>query len=401
MLRAYLLSICLATLSWAQIGTSTITGRVTDASAAVLPGANVTIVQKGTNFTFNATTNEEGLYRVVSLQPGSYRVTVEAGGFKRAIFDDVTLRVGDTLAVDVAMQLGQLTETVEVASTAPLLETETSATGSVMSGNTLYELPLYQRYINSTLNLVPGMTSGGYAYGGDLGSYHLAGQRNGAIGIFEDGVNGNDQLGGTGTIKPLQNSVAEVKVISTVPPAEYGHSAGGVVSVVKKSGTNEFHGMASWFGRTRMMQHRLFFDKFRTSQLDVPTFFMQPDANLGGPIVKNKTFFYFGYQRLHEKKSAQVTAITPTLAMKAGDFNFPGCLFQCDLRSFHHSSDPHRNRNVYRGLQRRQSMLDTRPVPQQHDPAKSVQSGCSQRPWIRSMGRAQFREQLQLRRTGE
>ena len=145
MLRAYLLSICLATLSWAQIGTSTITGRVTDASAAVLPGANVTIVQKGTNFTFNATTNEEGLYRVVSLQPGSYRVTVEAGGFKRAIFDDVTLRVGDTLAVDVAMQLGQLTETVEVASTAPLLETETSATGSVMSGNTLYELPLYQR----------------------------------------------------------------------------------------------------------------------------------------------------------------------------------------------------------------------------------------------------------------
>jgi hypothetical protein len=317
-------------LAWSQIGTSTITGRVSDASGALVPGANVTIVQKDTNFTFTTQSNAEGLYRVVSLQPGGYRVTVEASGFKKAVFDDVVLRTGDTLAVDVVMQLGQVSETIEVSSTAPLLETETSATGTVVSGNTLYELPLYQRYINSTLNLVPGMTSGGYAYGGSLGSYHLAGQRNGAIGIFEDGVNGNDQISGTETVKPLQNSVAEVKVISTVPPAEYGHSAGGVISVVKKSGTNEFHGMASWYGRTRMMQHRLFFDKFRTSDPTptrpdgVPTFFMQPDANIGGPIVKNKTFFFFGYQRLHEKKVAQVTAVAPTAAMKAGNFNFPG-----------------------------------------------------------------------------
>jgi hypothetical protein len=180
------------------------------------------------------------------------------------------------------------------------------------------------------------MTTGGYAYGGDLGAYHLAGQRNGAIGIFEDGVNGNDQGGGTATIKPIQNSVAEVKVLTTVPPAEYGHSAGGVISVVKKSGTNEIHGMASWYGRTRMMQHRLFYDKVRTSDPSpgrpngLPVFFMQPDANVGGPIVipklyngKNKTFFYIGYQRLHEKKVAQVDATTPTLAMKQGDFNFP------------------------------------------------------------------------------
>ena len=213
---------------------------------------------------------------------------------------------------------------------ASLLETETSATGTLVSGTVLYDMPLYQRYINSTMNLVPGMTSGGYAYGGDLGSYHLAGQRSGAIGIFEDGVNGNDQQGGTGTVKPLQNSVAEVKVLTTVPPAEYGHSAGGVISVVKKSGTNEFHGMASWYGRTRRMQHRLFFDKLRTSQPTptrpngVPVFFMMPDANVSGPIVKNKTFFFIGYQRLHEKKVAQVDATTPTDLMKAGDFNFPG-----------------------------------------------------------------------------
>lgn len=323
--------------AWAQIGTSTITGRITDSTGAVVPSVAVNIVHSGTNFVSNATTNSEGIFRVPSLPPGRYRVTFEAQGFKKIVRDDVELRTGDTLALDTTLQVGNVAESIEVASATQLLETETSATGTVVSGTVLYDMPLYQRYINSTLNLVPGMTTAGYAYGGSLGSYHLAGQRAGAIGIFEDGVNANDQQGGTETIKPIQNSVAEVKVLTTVTPAEYGHSAGGVISVVKKSGTNELHGMGSFYGRTRRMQHRLFFDSLRTSQPTpgrpngVPTFFMMPDANLGGPVVipklyngKNKTFFFFGYQRLHEKKVAQVDATTPTDLMKQGDFNFPG-----------------------------------------------------------------------------
>ncbi len=324
----------------AQIGTSTITGRVTDATGAIIPKVQVTIVQIGTNFTFTAVTNEEGLYRVQSLQPGQYRVTFEAAGFRRLVREDVDLRVGDVLAIDGALQVGNVTEQVEVTGAAPLLETETSATGAIMEGSVLYRLPLYQRYINSTLNLIPGMTTSGYAYGGDLGAYHLAGQRNGAIGVFEDGVNGNDQLGGTGTIKPIQNAVSEVKALTTTLPAEYGHSAGGVISVVKKSGTNELHGMASMFGRSRRMQHRLFFDRFRTSDPTptspngVPTYFFQPDFNLGGPIRipkiydgRNKTFFFASYQRLIEKKIAQVFTAVPSAAMKQGDFSFNGLGF--------------------------------------------------------------------------
>jgi hypothetical protein len=316
--------------AWGQIGTSTLTGRITDSTGAVVPGANVTVVNVGTNFTFKTTTNDEGLYRVLSLNPGPYRVTVETQGFKRAVREDIEIRVGDIFAADFVLQVGSLNESIEVSGSATLLETETSATGSVVAGSVLYDMPLYQRYINSTMNIVPGMTSGGYAYGGSLGAYHLAGQRSGAIGIFEDGVNGNDQQAGTETIKPLQNAVAEVKVLTTVPPAEYGHSAGGVINVVKKSGTNEFHGMASWYGRTRAMQHRLFFDRDRASAPQpgrpngYPNFFMQPDGNVGGPIVKNKTFFFLGYQRLHEKKVAQVSATTPTEAMLGGNFNFPG-----------------------------------------------------------------------------
>ncbi|MCW5982397.1 MAG: TonB-dependent receptor [Bryobacteraceae bacterium] len=338
--RVLALLVCLlAGFSWAfgQIGTSTITGRVVDPTGAVIPGVSVTVVQLATNFTFTATTNDEGLYRVQSLRPGAYRVTFESAGFKKGVREGVELRTGDTLAVDMSLEVGAVTELLEVTGRTQLLETETSATGTVVSGTILYDMPLYQRYINSTLNLVPGMTTGGYAYGGSLGAYHLAGQRSGAIGIFEDGVNANDQLGGTETIKPIQNSVAEVKVLTTAVPAEFGHSAGGVISVVKKSGTNDFHGMASWYGRTRRMQHRLFFDKFRTSQPSpgrpdgVPTFFMMPDANVSGPVYfpklydgRNKTFFFFGYQRLHEKKVAQVSSTTPTPEMKAGIFNFPG-----------------------------------------------------------------------------
>ncbi|MBI3473788.1 MAG: carboxypeptidase regulatory-like domain-containing protein, partial [Candidatus Solibacter usitatus] len=306
----------LASVASAQIGTSTITGRVTDSTGAVVPKVSITIVQTATNFQNTAVTNEDGIYRVPSLQPGAYRVTFEASGFKRLVRENIDLRTGDVLAVDAALQVGSVNESIEVTGAAPLLETETSATGTVVEGDILHKLPLYQRYINSTLNLVPGMTTAGYAYGGDLGSYHLAGQRNGSIGIFEDGVNGNDQLGGQGTIKPIQNAVEEVKVLTTTLPAEYGHSAGGVISVVKKSGTNEIHGLGGWYGRSRRMQHRLFFDKFRTTDADqpggpVPTFFFLPEANVSGPVVipklyngKNKTFFFFAYQKLIEKKIA-------------------------------------------------------------------------------------------------
>jgi hypothetical protein len=335
--KLFAVTLCAVAGVYGQIGTSTITGRVTDSTGAVIPNVNVAVVQTTTNFTFSAVTNTEGLYRVLSLNPGTYRVSFEAQGFKKFVRDAVELRTGDTLAVDASMQIGNVSESIEVSGAAALLETETSATGTVMSGNVLYDMPLYQRYINSTLNLVPGMTAGGFAYGGDLGAYHLAGLRNGAIGIFEDGVNGNDQNSGTGTIKPIQNSVAEVKVITTVPPAEYGHSAGGVISVVKKSGTNELHGMGSFYGRTRMMQHRRFFDQARLSSPTptrpngVPNFFMQPDGNIGGPVYipklydgRNKTFFFFGYQRLHEKKVAQFVETTPTPEMLGGNFNFPG-----------------------------------------------------------------------------
>ncbi|MCC6859216.1 MAG: TonB-dependent receptor [Bryobacterales bacterium] len=320
----------------AQIGTSTITGRIIDATGAVVPGAQISVVNTATNFTFTAQTNEQGIFRVQSLQPGPYRVTVQAQGFKTVVRENIDLRTGDTLALDSTLEVGAVAEQIEVTGKPPLLETETSATGTAVEGVTLYKLPIYQRWTKSTFQLVPGMTQGGYAWGGNLGGYHVAGQRASSIGYFEDGVNAQDQESGTQNIMSLQNSLEEVKVLTTALPAEYGHSAGGIMSVVKKTGTNSFHGTASTFGRTRSMTHRRFFDRCKTSQSDqgcVPqdSWFMLPDGSGGGPVVlpglydgRNKTFWFVGYQKLIEKKVNQFYATTPSLEMKQGDFTMGG-----------------------------------------------------------------------------
>jgi len=323
---------------FAQVDTGTITGTITDASGAAVPNVKVTIIQAGTNFESRAVTNAEGLFRVQSLQPGSYNVTLEAAGFKRYIQQGLDLRVGDVLPVNVKLEVGQVTESVQVSAQGTLLETETSSTGSITEGDTLYKMPLYQRYVLNALNLNPGMTQNGYSYGGSLGGFNVAGQRSTGTAVFEDGVLGNDPQSSTGNdIKSVENSVDEVKVLTGTLPAEYGHSTGGIVTVVKKGGTNSLHGMAADLGRTRMMTHRQFFNIFKTSDPQpgapngVPAWFMQPDASISGPVVlphiyngRNKTFFFFGYQKLIEKKSAAFTSQTPTPDLLAGNFTFGG-----------------------------------------------------------------------------
>jgi hypothetical protein len=320
---------------YAQFGTATITGRVTDPTGAVVPGVNITVVNTATNFTSTVETNAEGVFRVPSLQPGTYRITFEAQGFRRLV-RETDVRTGETLPVNATLEVGQVAESIEVTGRPQLLETETSATGSVVTGKLIYDLPIYQRWVASTFQLVPGMSQGGFAWGGSLGGFHVAGQRASAIGFFEDGVVAQDQASGTANINPVLNAVEEIKVLTTALPAEYGHSAGGVISVVKKTGTNTFHGMASLFGRSRNMTHRRFFDRCRTSQSDQGciaqgSFFLQPDFNLSGPVLlpkiydgRNKTFWNISYQKLIEKKTNQFPGTVPTPEMFAGDFTFGG-----------------------------------------------------------------------------
>ena len=212
-------------------------------AGAAVPNVQVSIVQTETNFHFTSVTNSDGIYRVQSLQPGPYTVTFEAQGFKRLVQEDVTLRVGDVLPVDAAMQVGAVTESVEVKAQSTLLETETSSTGTVTEGDQLYKLNMYQRYITNTMSIVPGVTNQTTGGTNGLGAFNVDGQRTSGTAVFEDGVFANDPLASNNlVIKPIMNSVDEVKVLTGTLPAEYGHSASGVITTVKKSGTNEFHG---------------------------------------------------------------------------------------------------------------------------------------------------------------
>ena len=321
----------------AQVDTATITGKVTDTTGAAMPNVQISVVQTETNFHFSSVTNNDGIYRIQSLQPGPYMVTFEASGFKRMVRQNIALHVGDVLAVDATLEVGAVTESVEVKSSPTLLQTETSSTGTVTEGDQLYKLAMYQRYITNVMTIVPGLTNTTTGGTNGLGSFYVAGTRNTGTGVFEDGVFANDPLGSTTTIKPIENSVDEVKVLTGTLPAEYGHSAGGIITTVKKSGTNEFHGSASDFGRTRIMTHRQYFNLYTTAQAQpgapngVPAWFMQPDASGGGPLVipkiyngRNRTFWFIGYNKLIEKKTQAYTSVTPTPDELQGDFTFGG-----------------------------------------------------------------------------
>ena len=168
----------LVSVAFPQADTGAITGRVVDASDAAIPNVHVSIVQTETNFHFESVTNNDGIYRVQSLQPGPYRVTFEAPGFKRMVREDITLRVGDVLPVDATMQVGAVTESVEVTAQATLLETETSVTGTVTEGEQLYKLTMYQRYITNTMTIVPGVTNATNGGTNGLGAFNVTGQRN-------------------------------------------------------------------------------------------------------------------------------------------------------------------------------------------------------------------------------
>jgi hypothetical protein len=328
-LRGLLLALLSTIAVWAQ-DTSTLTGTVTDSSGAVVADAQVTATNIANNFETQTTTNSEGLYRIPFLRPGDYRVRITAPGFKSFLRDNIELRVGATLPINAIMELGALTESVQVSAAAPLLETETSTTGTVVTGDFFERMPLYQRHSRAVLYLTPGVNVGGLAYAGSLGGFSINGGATSNIGYFEDGMYGV-QPSGTNTTDTILNTIEEAKVLTTVLPAEYGHSAGGAIVIVKKSGTNQLHGGAGLLFREGPMQHRRFMQAARFEQTGNSLHFYQPDFNVSGPVWipkiyngRNRTFFMFASQYLMERQGEQITWSVPTAAELNGDFSYGG-----------------------------------------------------------------------------
>ena len=324
---------------WAQIDNGNITGRVTDPSGAVIAGAQVTLTQTDMNFETKAVTNEDGIYRALNLRPGPYRVTVVATGFKKLVTEHIDLRINSTLAVDGKLEVGTINESVDVQGNSQMLDTETSSSGTTMPGDFFYALPNYQRHASAVLFFTPGVTFASNADTKGLGSFSsLDGIGSGQIGYFEDGVLATMEGRNTDNSETVDNSIEDMKIFTSAMPAEYGHTAGVGVSIVKKSGANEIHGTASEQFRTRSMQERKFFDQYRLSQVQPgysikppPLIVQNPDASFSGPVYipkiyngKNKTFFFYGMQMLIEKQGKQLTATVPTPAMLGGNFQFAG-----------------------------------------------------------------------------
>jgi hypothetical protein len=310
--------------------TGTLTGTVTDSSSAVVANAQVTVTDSATNFETSTITNTEGIYRITFLRPGTYRVRITASGFKTVVRDNVELRVGATLPINGVMEVGTVSDSVQVTAAAPLLETETSTTGTVIDGEFFQRMPLYQRHSRAVLYLTPGVNASGLAYAGSLGGFSINGGATSNIGYFEDGMYGV-QPSGTNTTDTILSTIEEAKVITTVPQAEYGHSAGGAIVIVKKGGTNQLHGGGGTLFREGPMQHRRFMQPATFEQTGNSLHFYQPDFNISGPVYipklyngKNKTFFMFAGQYLMERQGEQFTWNVPTPAELNGDFSYGG-----------------------------------------------------------------------------
>lgn len=297
----------------------TIVGRVTDAQNAVIPAATVTARNQNTNIARAVQSGATGDYSVLNLLPGTYDVTVELDGFKTALVEGIALRVNESVRVDVALQIGEVVETIEVSSTvAPLLETTRSTLGTVVANEKVVELPLNGRDMTQLTMLLPGAAPGASAGGFFIiGGQTVAvtGNRSDQNNYTLDGVNNNETFFKHYGIRPSLDAIQEFTVQTNITSAEFGDSAGANVNVAIKSGTNEIHGSVFEFFRNDNLDARTFFagDKaeFRWNQFG---------AAVGGPVVRNRTFWFANWESFRFRRESVRLSTVPTQEMRDGRF---------------------------------------------------------------------------------
>ncbi len=337
--------------SFAQQITATLTGTISDPNGAVVPGAIVTALSNETGQTKTATTNDEGNYTITFLPPGTYNVTIAKTGFADTVRENVRLEIAQTASIDITLGVSGGTVDVTVDSNeTPILQTETSNLETTIEAKLIEDLPTADRNIFNFVNLVPGTIDAGTAVGNPGGAVGSAGNRNffdsnfsvsggraSSNDILLDGVtNTIGDFGGV-AISPPQDSIREFKVISGVAPAEYGRTAGGIVTIASKVGGNRFHGALYEYFQNRDLNANGFFRNRNpaTAQrigvkrnqfggaISGPVFL--PAFNEGGPTFyngKNKTFFFFNYEARRETNPFTRELLTvPTAAQRTGNLS--------------------------------------------------------------------------------
>ena len=281
-----------------QSATATLTGLIKDTSGAILPGATITARNVATNESRTTQSNTEGLYRLTGVPRGTYEVKAELQGFKTVAQSDVLLTVGETVRADFELSVGALSELVNVSSRASLVNTEEGRISHLVDEKRVSELPLNGRNAMQLMELQPGATSnpGNAVLGGSAGgnSAFVNGQRNRANNFLLDGTDNNDQFtAGRVAVNPNVDTIQEFRVSANNFSAEFGRNSSSVVNVVTKSGTNSLHGSAFEFLRNDALDARTVF----ASRVD-PLEFNQFGGTAGGPVKRNRVFFFSSYEGL-------------------------------------------------------------------------------------------------------
>jgi hypothetical protein len=312
----------------AQDATGRIVGTVTDPSGAPILGAQVTVTNAGTKIAQTAVTDESGFYQVLSLPIGAYDVAVEAPGFRKEIFSHQQLQISQSLRLDAKLAIGQTSESIEVSSQAANVETVNQTIGATVTGETIQRAPLNGRNVLDLAALQPGVTETN-PDSGAAGGYSIAGGRSDSVTYLLDGAVNNDLLDNGVVFNPNPDTVAEFRIMESNYSAEYGRNGGGIISVVTKSGTNQWHGSGFEFLRNDDLNANSFFNKVDGLPRDVLKR-NQYGGTLGGPIRKDKFFFFVGYQgqRLSQsEESGEFPVFTP--AQIQGDFSNGGVPGNC------------------------------------------------------------------------
>ncbi|MGH9534810.1 MAG: carboxypeptidase regulatory-like domain-containing protein [Terriglobales bacterium] len=303
-----------AALSLALFGivTGTIRGRVTDASGAAIPGAAVKVVNLQTGFTRSVPTNAHGEYAVLALPPGQYDVTVTKPGFKTFTQNKVNLTVGQTFVANAALSVGSVSQTVEVNASAVQINTTNAQLGTTVDTQQIEQLPLIGRNWFQLQLLQPGVVSSSDRFG----TFSTNGNRTQANDFLMNGTSFNDFELNTQQVTPSEDSISQFRMATSVMDAQYGHNSGATISAYTKNGTNEFHGSAFEYYRDTSLNAADFFLNAvprvtpNTPPQRAPFHQNEYGGTIGGPILHNKTFFFFSYEGLQNKTgSAQTTTV--------------------------------------------------------------------------------------------
>jgi len=316
---------------FAQVERASIIGNVTDATGAVAPGVTVTVTNEATNTSVALTTDDVGAYTAVNLIPGSYSVNASRSGFKPMVFRNFVLQVGQSARLDIRLEVGNIEQTVEVSGTIPLLQTENASVGQVIGREAVNALPLNGRNFVQLAILAPGVSGLDYSQPNTINTGKrpdelrpggTAIQVNGGVSfsnqVLLDGIDNTEMISQTFIVRPAVEGIQEFKVLTNNAGAEYGRTIGAVVVVTTKSGSNQFHGSLFEFLRNDRLDARNFFARPDASK---PPFKLnQYGASLGGPVIRNKTFFFANYEGYREVFGDTQVVTVPTAQIRTGDF---------------------------------------------------------------------------------